>query len=141
MQNVLILTSKNSARSQMLEGWLRYYAKKRIAVESAGLEEAPLDAFAVKAMMEAVVDIRTAKSTMIGEADVANYDFVITLTQEATTWMQTNFPEKEVEEKLFDDPKLATGEEMERLKVYRKSVDEVDDFAINFVFRKVGMDL
>jgi protein-tyrosine-phosphatase len=138
---VLILTNKNSARSQMLEGWLRYYTKGKTHVYSAGLIASDIDPFAVKAMIEAVVDIRTAKCKMMSFPNDEDYDFIITLTSEATEVARKEFSKSAIIEKIFDDPKQAEGDESARLKVYREMADEIDDFAMEFAFKKLGISI
>ncbi|GET29538.1 arsenate reductase ArsC [Prolixibacter sp. SD074] len=140
MAKVLILTTENAARSQMLEGWLRYYTRNNVVVQSAGLTSCAIDPFAVKAMIEAVVDIREAKSKILGKLDEIPFDQIITLTPLATSEAMSKYPTATVEEAIFDDPKLATGEEKERLKIYRRSVDEIDDYAFNYAVRKLGLE-
>lgn len=140
MAKVLILTTENAARSQMLEGWLRYYTRNNVVIRSAGLKPCNMDAFAVKAMIEAVVDIREAKSNTLGELDETHFDQIITLTPLATSEAMSKYPSATVEEAIFDDPKQATGEEKERLKIYRRSVDEIDDYAFNYAVRKLGLE-
>ena len=133
--NILILSTKNAARSQMLEGWLRYYLKDKITVFSAGLEKSALDPFAVKAMMEAVIDIRGQKSKLLEELEPVNYRYVFAFTRDAFEKAEKLFPEASVEMVPVNDPSEAGGDEMERLKVYRKTVDEVDDFAFKVRMR------
>ncbi|GET26167.1 arsenate reductase ArsC [Prolixibacter sp. NT017] len=140
MAKVLILTTENAARSQMLEGWLRYYTRNNVVIRSAGLRPCNMDAFAVKAMIEAVVDIREAKSNTLGELDETHFDQIITLTPLATSEAMSKYPSATVEEAIFDDPKQATDEEKERLKIYRRSVDEIDDYAFNYAVRKLGLE-
>ena len=56
-ENILILCSQNSARSQMAEGFLKHYGSKWYQVYSAGFEPAPVNPLAVVAMAEVGVDI------------------------------------------------------------------------------------
>lgn len=135
---ILILTTRNSARSQMLEGWLRYYLNDIAHVQSAGLEHAKLDAFAVKAMMEAVVDIRVQKAKELKDVKPSQFDYVFALTNEAFVKASELFSDATVEKVEIDDPAKAKGNEMERLKVYRKTVDAVDDFAFAMRMRLIS---
>jgi len=129
--NVLILTTRNAARSQMIEGWLRYYLKGKADVCSAGLEQSVLDPFAVKAMMEAVIDIRGQKAKVLNDLESLKFDSVFALTGKAFEKANELFPEANVEMVEIADPSLGGGDDMERLKVYRKTVDEVDNFAFS----------
>lgn len=54
---VLFVCTRNSARSQMAEGWLRHLSYGRVAVRSAGTMPAALHPLAVQVMAEAGIDI------------------------------------------------------------------------------------
>ena len=62
-ENILILCSQNSARSQMAEGFLKHYGSKWYQVYSAGFDPAPVHPLAVAVMAEVGVDISGQAST------------------------------------------------------------------------------
>ena len=66
-QNLLVLCTGNSARSQMAEGLLRKYAGDRFEVYSAGLEPKGINPFAIQAMDEIGIDIRGQRSKSVKE--------------------------------------------------------------------------
>ena len=57
MKRILVLCTGNSCRSQMAEGWLRFFAGDTVEVHSAGVESHGLNPRAVAVMKEAGVDI------------------------------------------------------------------------------------
>jgi arsenate reductase len=61
-KRVLILCTANSARSQMAEGVLRWLAGDRYDVFSAGSRATQVNPFAIKAMDEIGVDLRSHTS-------------------------------------------------------------------------------
>lgn len=63
-EQVLILCTANSARSQMGEGLMRFMAGDRIDVYSAGTRATQVNPYAVEAMQEIGMDIsgHTSKS-------------------------------------------------------------------------------
>lgn len=84
---LLVLCTHNSARSQMLEGWLRRHAgQARLDVEvwSAGTERTRVKAGAVRVMGEAGVDLggHTSK-TLFDLPDPWAFDLVLTVCDDA----------------------------------------------------------
>ncbi len=59
---VLFLCTHNSCRSQMAEGFLRHIAGDRFEAASAGAQATHLNAFAVRVMKEAGIDISSQRS-------------------------------------------------------------------------------
>lgn len=82
-KRVLILCTGNSARSQMAEGLLRYLAGDRFDVFSAGTRPVGLNPNAVKAMAEIGVDIADHRSKSVEEFAGQQFDYVITVCDNA----------------------------------------------------------
>src|ERR1035437_3621460 len=57
MKNILVLCTGNSCRSQMAEGYLRYFAKDKANIYSAGIETHGVNSKAVQVMKEDGIDI------------------------------------------------------------------------------------
>ncbi len=138
MQNktrILFLCTGNSCRSQMAEGWMRYFYSDSIEVYSAGVEVHGLNSRAVQVMAEAGVDISGHRSKLVDEYAGMDFDFVVTVcdhAREVCPW----FPAKiEVLHRGFDDPpSLAknVGTEEEVLALYRRVRDEIRDYIRTF---------
>ncbi len=64
---VLFLCTGNSARSQMAEGLLRYFAGDRFEVYSAGLEQKGINPYAIQVMQEIGLDISSQRSKSVME--------------------------------------------------------------------------
>jgi len=64
-ERVLILCTHNSSRSQMAEGFLRALAGDRFDVKSAGTEATRVHPFAIRAMDEIAIDIRSHTSKTV----------------------------------------------------------------------------
>ena len=62
---VLFLSTGNSTRSQMAEGFLRTLAGDWFEVSSAGIEPGEINPLAVEVMKEADIDISTKKPRML----------------------------------------------------------------------------
>ena len=81
-KRVLILCTGNSARSQMAEGLLRQMAAT-IRVFSAGTKPVGLNPNAVKAMCEIGIDISGHRSKSVDEFAGQQFDYVITVCDNA----------------------------------------------------------
>jgi len=135
--SILILCTGNSCRSQMAEGWIRYYAGDAAEVWSAGIEAHGLNMYAVKSMMDAVIDISRHKSKTIDELPHKEFDYIITVCDNAREACPY-FPGNAVRiHHSFPDPAKATGSEEEKTQVFNKVRDEIEDFAFNFVHNNI----
>jgi arsenate reductase len=82
-KRVLILCTGNSARSQMAEGLLRNMAGDRFEVFSAGTRPVGLNPLAVEVLREVGIDISHHRSKPVGEFSGQNFDYVITVCDNA----------------------------------------------------------
>jgi len=82
-KSVLFLCTGNSARSQMAEGLLRHLADDRFEVFSAGTKPVGLNPNAVKAMSEVGIDISGHRSKSVDEFVGQQFDYVITVCDNA----------------------------------------------------------
>jgi len=127
---ILFLCTGNSCRSQIAEGWARYFLSDTIEAYSAGIETHGMNPNAVRVMAEAGVDI-TSRSKHVDELKGIEFDYVITVCGHADESCPV-FPAKtKVLHHGFDDPpKLAKAArtEEEALSHYRRVRDEIRDF-------------
>jgi arsenate reductase (thioredoxin) len=80
---VLVLCTGNSARSQMAEGLFRSRAGNRLDVFSAGTKPVGLNPNAVNAMAEIGIDISGHRSKHVDEFAGRQFDYVITVCDNA----------------------------------------------------------
>ncbi len=83
MKRVLILCTGNSARSQMAEGLLRNMAGTRFEVFSAGTRPVGLNPLAVEALREIGIDISHHRSKSVDEFAGQQFDYIITVCDNA----------------------------------------------------------
>ena len=124
---VLFLCTHNSARSQMAEGLLRYLAGDRFEAMSAGTEATHVRPLAVRAMEEIGIDISGQESKTLDRYLHEPFDYVITVCDDANEACPF-FPG--AQSRLhwsFEDPSKAEGSEEERLKVFRRVRDRIED--------------
>jgi arsenate reductase (thioredoxin) len=125
-KRVLILCTGNSARSQMAEGLLRHLAGDRFEVLSAGVEPSYVRPQAIEAMREREIDISTHRSKSVDEFAGQEFDYVITVCDNARERCPA-FPGKT--ERIhwsFDDPAAAVGDEEAKLAVFRRVRDLIE---------------
>ena len=81
-KSILFLCVANSARSQMAEGLARDLFGDAVRVQSAGSKPSRVNPYAVEAMAELGIDIRTHRSKSVQSIDPKTVDLVITLCAE-----------------------------------------------------------
>ncbi|MFA4980936.1 MAG: arsenate reductase ArsC [Candidatus Omnitrophota bacterium] len=124
-KKVLFLCTGNSCRSQMAEGFLRSLAGDKFEVFSAGVKPTQVNPLAIKVMAEAGIDISKHRSKSAMEFIGQQFDYVITVCDNARQTCPI-FPGKY--EKIhwdLEDPAEAQGSEEERMVVFRKIRDEI----------------
>lgn len=124
-KRVLILCTGNSARSQMAEGLLRYDGGDAFDVSSAGVEPSKVRPQAIEVMREIGIDISNHRSKSVDEFTSREFDYVITVCDNANERCPL-FPGKT--ERIhwsFDDPAAASGDEEAKLAVFRRVRDEI----------------
>lgn len=128
---ILFLCTGNSCRSQMAEGWARKLTSEDVEAYSAGIEKHGCNPLAVKAMMEAGVDIRRQTSKTIDELPDQQFDYVITLCGHANETCPI-FPGnvKRIHVGFDDPPALAKSakNEEEALVHYCRVRDEIRNY-------------
>jgi len=122
---VLVLCTGNSCRSQMAEGFLRQYLDESDTVFSAGLEAHGLNPRAVTAMKEIGIDISGHESSPLTKYLDKEFDYVITVCDNAARNCPS-FPGQAVRLHWpFDDPASANGSDSEILAAFRRVRDEI----------------
>jgi len=128
---VLFLCTGNSCRSQMAEGWTRILKGDQIEACSAGVDPHDVDPRAVQAMAEVGIDISGQASKDVDTLGDIEFEYVITLCDQAHQACPV-FPAKtRVLHVGFDDPpRLAAGAatDKEAMVHYRRVRDEIKAF-------------
>jgi arsenate reductase len=131
-KRVLILCTGNSARSQMAEGLLREIGGGRFEVESAGIIASFVRPQAIEAMKEIGIDISGHRSKSVEEFSGQNFDYAITVCDNAKESCPVFPGNVKRIHWSFDDPAEATGSEEEKLAVFRRVRDEIKGKLENF---------
>jgi arsenate reductase len=130
---ILIICTGNTCRSQMAEGFLRFFDQKLDIYSAGTAAEGIVNPFAVKVMKEAGIDISDQKPEPVEKYLNESFDYVITVCDGAKEACPV-FTGK-VKNKLhigFEDPAKARGTEEEVMPVYRKIRDEIKEAFFEF---------
>ncbi|WP_309609293.1 arsenate reductase ArsC [Flavobacterium sp.] len=114
MKNVLVLCTGNSCRSQMAQGYLESLTdKSKVKIYSAGTNNQPINQRAIDIMKEDDIDISNNTSNNVNEYLDVDFDFVITVCDNAKENCPI-FPSKAVKIHYdFPDPAATEGSEDE----------------------------
>ena len=138
MKNILVLCTGNSCRSQLAEGYLRHFAGDKANVYSAGVETHGLNPRAITTMKEDGIDISGHTSNNILEYTGVEFDYVITVcdnAKERCPYFPSNAQKFHYN---FPDPAKATGTEAEIEKAFNEVRDMIKVYCINFVKDNLG---
>ena len=129
MKKILVLCTGNSCRSQMAHGFLE--AMTDYQIFSAGTKPEPVNKYAAAVMKELDIDISTNSSNHIDEYVDQEITLVLTVCDNAKEIcpvfpVKTNFIHFS-----FDDPADAKGTYEEKIVVYRKIRDQIQNYIRN----------
>lgn len=133
MKKVLILCTGNSCRSQIAHGYLANMGKGHVEVYSAGVETHGVNPRAIQTMKEDGIDISTHTSNNVNEYKSINFDYIITVCDNAkercpyfpgsAKRLHYNFP----------DPAKATGAEEEINQEFRCVRELIKNYISEFL--------
>jgi arsenate reductase (thioredoxin) len=125
---VLFLCTGNSCRSQMAEAWAKHLFGNTVEAYSAGTSPKHVDPRAVRAMAEVGIDISSYRSKSVLDLPDIDFDYVITLCEDAQDACPF-FPAKTglIHHSFDDPPLLAEGidDEEKAMGHYRHVRDEI----------------
>ena len=132
-KKILVLCTGNSCRSQIAEGYLRYFAGDKAEVYSAGIETHGVNPKAIATMAEDGIDISGHTSNNMEEYRHIPFDFVITVCDNAKERCPF-FPSSAKKcHQNFPDPAKATGSDEEVAKAFRDVRNMIKDYCRQFV--------
>ena len=134
MKNILVLCTGNSCRSQIAHGYLQHFTDaKKVTIYSAGVETHGVNPKAIAVMKEDGIDISANTSNNISEYFGVDFDYVITVCDNAKERCPY-FPSKAVRLHYnFPDPAKATGSEEEVMAEFRSVRQLIKDYVIDFI--------
>ena len=119
----------------MAEGLLRHDAGDGFEVASAGVAPTQVRPLAIKAMNEIGIDISSHRSKSVDEFEGQNFDYVITVCDNANQQCPMFPGTTQRIHWSIEDPAAAVGDEEERLNVFRRIRDELREKLREFTSR------
>lgn len=132
-KKILVLCTGNSCRSQIAEGYLRHFANGKAVIYSAGVETHGVNPRAVATMQEDGIDISNHTSNNIDEYKKIDFDFVITVCDNAKERCPFFPSNAKIFHYNFPDPAKVTGTEQEILQQFRSVRQLIKDYCKQFV--------
>ncbi|MDB5155815.1 MAG: Protein-tyrosine phosphatase, low molecular weight [Mucilaginibacter sp.] len=132
MKKVLVLCTGNSCRSQIAEGYLRHFAGNKAEIYSAGIETHGVNPKAIEVMKRDGIDLSAHTSNNINEYMDIDFDFVITVCDNAKESCPY-FPSNAVKlHHNFPDPAKATGNDEQVMDKFCEVRDLIKEYAKKF---------
>jgi len=132
-KKILVLCTGNSCRSQIAEGYLRFFAGTKAEVYSAGVETHGVNPRAIATMKDDGIDISNHTSNHIDEYTNFDFDFVITVCDNA----KENCPFFPTKAKKFHynfpDPAKAHGTETEIAEEFKLVREQIKAYCNRFI--------
>jgi arsenate reductase len=120
MKRVMFVCKKNSARSQMAEGFAKHLGAGKIEVTSSGLEASQVRPEAIATMKEIGIDITDQTSKALGDFNPEDFDVVISLCG-----CGVNLPVEWILRDVFEDWQL--DDPAEQPEIFPRVRDEVKE--------------
>jgi len=127
-KNVLVLCTGNSCRSQIAEGYLRYFHDEKANIYSAGVETHGVNPRAIATMKEDGIDISAHTSNHVDEYLSISFDLILTVCDHASERCPI-FPgtAKRIHHN-FTDPAKVIGTVEEIMAEFRRVRAEIKEF-------------
>ncbi|HEX7534005.1 MAG TPA: arsenate reductase ArsC [Syntrophales bacterium] len=130
-KRVLFVCTHNAARSQMAEGLLRALYGDLYDVASAGTEPGNVSPYAVRVMSEIGIDIGAHHSKSVQEFLGQQFDYVVTVCNNAKEACPYFPGGKKIVHQSFTDPSALMGMEEEIMAGFRQIRDEIRSWIEN----------
>ena len=133
-KRILFLCTGNSCCSQMAEAWTHQLRNDDYDAYSAGVAPEDIDHLAIHVMAEAGINISSKRSKSIDSLGITEFDYVVTLCDNARETC-TYYPAKTKSmHKAFDDPPGLVKEaknDKGAIKIYRRVRDEIKQYVMS----------
>lgn len=133
MKRVLVLCIGNSCRSQMAEGYLRFYGKGKAQYCSAGLYPTDIHPFAIQVMAEDSIDITVQTPKLIETFREQHFDYVISMCDEITSQLPDYIFADHLLEFHLPDPASFIGTEEAVLEEFRRIRELIKTRILKFI--------
>ncbi|MGH7901251.1 MAG: arsenate reductase ArsC [Thermodesulfobacteriota bacterium] len=127
-KKVLFICTHNSARSQMAEGVINKKHSGRYEAFSAGTNPTNVNPYAIDVMREIGIDISKNKSKGIDEFRGVDFDYVVTVCDDAKEACPTFPGGKKYIHKSFLDPSSFNVSDVKKIDIFRQVRNEIIDW-------------
>jgi arsenate reductase len=135
-KKILVVCHGNACRSQIAEGYLRFYTTGQVDVFSAGILADGIHPLSIQVMAEDGIDISHQYSKTVASLHDKEFHYILTVCDEALQQL----PILEASDKTFhfhfEDPSLVTGSEEIRLEAFRRVREEIKKYVLRMVGRE-----
>jgi len=132
-KNILVLCTGNSCRSQIAEAYLRFFGIDKVNIYSAGIETHGVNPKAIATMLEDGIDISGHTSNHVNEYAGIDFDFIITVCDNAKENCPY-FPSKAKRFHFnFPDPAKVNGTEEFIAEAFRNVRLQIKQYCNEFV--------
>lgn len=132
MKNVLVLCTANSCRSQIAEGYLKYFTRGKATIYSAGTQKSHVNFRAIASMQRDGIDISQHTSNDLSEYKDIPFDYVITVCDEVKESCPVFPGEGKKIHKGFTDPAKAKGTHEQINSEFDRIRGEIKSFCKEF---------
>jgi arsenate reductase (thioredoxin) len=130
VKKVMFVCKKNSARSQMAEGFAKTIGKGKLEVVSSGLEASQVRPEAIATMKDVGIDISDQYSKPLSDFSAEEFDVVISLCG-----CGVNLPTEWVLREVFEDWQL--DDPAEHPELFPRVRDEIKDRVTRLLEKRV----
>jgi arsenate reductase len=134
--NILVICTGNSCRSQMAEGYLKYFSKQlniNSNVYSAGIRAEGINKKAIVIMAKDGIDISNHTSNSLEEYKNTEISHVITVCDHANESCPVYLKKVNLTHQNFSDPSKFIGNEFEIQKAFEKCREEIKSFTLSYL--------
>jgi arsenate reductase len=136
-KKILVLCTGNSCRSQIAHGYLEQFAKGRAEVYSAGVETHGVNPKAIATMKQDGIDISHHTSNNVDEYKDIQFDFIITVCDNAKERCPYFPGTAERFHYNFPDPAKATGTSEEIEEAFTEVRELIKGYCLKFILENL----
>ena len=132
-KKILVLCTGNSCRSQIADGYLKYFAGEKAKIYSAGVETHGVNPKAIATMKDDGIDISKNTSNNVEEYRNIDFDFVITVCDNAKERCPYFPSNAQLFHYNFPDPAKSAGTDSEVANEFTKVRELIKNYCKTFV--------
>lgn len=127
-RSVLFVCNQNSVRSPMAFGLAQKLSKRRVFIDSAGLDNKDLDPFVAQVMLEWGVDLKGHHSKTLDDINAKDFELVIALTNDSYNHLLDLLMDSDTAVEFWPtpDPCAAEGNRSQVMDAFRSVRDTLE---------------